>query len=324
MAISKSSRRLWLLLLGAVVLPFLLYAGAWYFLPLQAAELSQRWMFWREGVKQVESAGLHGYLHDTCAGAPPSVLAAKGCTCVAMIHGLADNALTWKNILLWPANGWIDPVKLYAFDLPGSGRSAPPASSAEYRVRAQARRLKDALAPLCPRWVVVGNSLGGWIGAWVALDWSEGVSRLLLLGSAGLKGPTAGGQEPELRSIFVNPSVESLKEFQARAYFKGRALPDRVWRAAVERMKASNAREVIAAQTPEDELDGRLPALRKPTLLLWGKADRIEPPEVGLRFKSLIRGSIWQEVPDCGHLPQKECPLEVIRGIGNMINYGGV
>jgi pimeloyl-ACP methyl ester carboxylesterase len=125
-------------------------------------------------------------------------------------------------------------------------------------------------------------------------------------------------------AMFAQPSVESLKEFQKRAYFKGRELPDYVWRAAVERMKSSNARQVIEAQTPEDFLDERLPSLRKPVFLLWGKADRISPIATGQRFKALLRNPIWQDAPDCGHLPQKECPLEVIRAIGSMVTYGAV
>jgi pimeloyl-ACP methyl ester carboxylesterase len=302
------------------VIAGLIYWGLWFFLPLQTSELSSRFEFWREGVHEVESAGLHGYVRDTCHAAGGNT-EGKACSCVVMIHGLADSAMTWKKVLLWPENGWLEPVKLYAFDLPGSGRSPAPSDLSDYRVRKQAEKLRQALAPLCSHWIVVGNSLGGWVGAWLGLDWSEGVSKLLLIDSAGLKKSVS---DAEIQSYFVDPTVDSLKEFQKRAYFKGRPLPDHVWSAVVTRMKQSNARQVIAAQTPEDDLDGRLPALRRPTMLLWGVEDRIIPLTTGKQMRSLIPGAIWQEAKDCGHLPQKECPLDVIRAIYNMVAYGAV
>lgn len=238
-----------------------------------------------------------------------------------MIHGLADNAITWKKVLLWPENGWLESVKLYAFDLPGSGESPAPLNpQTDYRVRNQAHALQKALEPVCSKWMVVGNSMGGWIAAWLALDWPEGVSRLILVDSAGLK----DAMSPESLQAFNHPTVETLKEFQKRAYFQGRPLPDHVWRAAARRMEQSNARQIIEAQTPEDFLDGRITALRRPTMLIWGQADHLLPISEGKELKSLIPGSVWNEVPQCGHLPQKECPLDVIKAINNMVGYGSI
>jgi pimeloyl-ACP methyl ester carboxylesterase len=288
-----------------------------YLFPLELAELSNRYEYWREGVTDVRSGGLHALLSDHCQGKRPDE-----CTCVAMIHGLADTAGTWKKVLFWPANGWLKPFKLYAFDLPGSGRSPAPADPAQgYRVRNQARTLRDAMQPLCAKWMVVGNSLGGWIAAWLALDWPEGVSKVILADSAGLK---AGASDPRELEAFTHPTVELLKEFQRKAYFSPRPLPDHVWRAAVERMKSSDARAVLAAQTPDDYLDGRVAAVRRPVLLLWGQADQLTPMALGKALKDQIPGSVWMELPQCGHMPQKECPLEVIRAIGRMADFGAI
>lgn len=285
-----------------------------YFFPLQLAEFSNRYEFWKGGVQSFRSGELHGYVQDRCGGK-------KDCTCVALVHGLADNAITWKKILLWPENGWLLPVRLYAFDLPGSGDSAPPQDPAQaYRVRNQARALRAAMEPLCNRWVVAGNSLGGWVSSWLALDWSEGVAKLILMDSVGLKSTSDPGE----LEAFRNPTVEALKEFQRRAYYKGRELPESVWRAAAERMRQSNARQVLEAQTDQDYLDGRVTSLRRPTLLFWGQADGLTPVSHGLQLKSQIPGALWIEVPQCGHLPQKECPLDVIRAIGKMVDFGAV
>src|SRR4051812_24905126 len=111
MAKGSRTKALWVLVLTGGFLAALVGAGTYLF-PLQLAELSNRYDFWKEGVQSFESAGLHGYFVDRCGG---TIRTAKECTCVVMIHGLADDAMTWKKILLWPNNGWLKPVKLYAF-----------------------------------------------------------------------------------------------------------------------------------------------------------------------------------------------------------------
>jgi predicted metal-dependent phosphoesterase TrpH len=51
-----------------------------------------------------------------------------------------------------------------------------------------------------------------------------------------------------------------------------------------------------------------LPEVRVPTLLVWGKDDRITPPEVAERFHALIPESELVLLPNCGHAPMLEQP----------------
>jgi len=108
---------------------------------------------------------------------------------MVLIHGVGDDAKTWKRILLEPRDSWLKPVRLYAVDLPGSGKTPPPANSEGYRVRKLAETLRSALSEVkeCQRWMVVGNSLGGWVGTWLTVDWKDNVNKLVLVGSAALK-----------------------------------------------------------------------------------------------------------------------------------------
>lgn len=210
-------------------------------------------------------------------------------------------------------------LKLLAVDLPGSGLTAAPKDLSEYRVRKEAEKLRSILASLCPQWVVVGNSMGGWVATWLALDWPEGIRRLMLLDSAGLKKGSEANQD-----LLVKPSLESMKEFQKRAYYRPRFIPDWEWRVVLERIKMSHVSQIWQAQTEEDYLDTRLPALRRPTLLAWGKEDQVIPLSVGQQMRELIPGVLWREFPECGHLPQKECPLPVIQGIIDIVHYGAM
>ncbi len=311
-------KKTFLVLFGVLAIFALGYQSWKTFFPLEASELAQKWEFWREGVQSVElsnsQTSVYGYLQDHCEKN------SRSCSCVLLLHGLADNALTWKRLLLWPKTGWPEPVKLLALDLPGSGKSPFPQDLTELQVRKMSLKLKSVLSPLCPYWTVVGNSMGGWVASWLAIEWPEGVNKMLLLSSAGLKKL----EQPSAVSAFSEPTIDSLKEFQKKAYYKSREIPDSVWKAIVERMKESHARQIRLAQVPEDDLEGKLHRVKAPTMVFWGMADQIIPMTIGKILQSQIPGSIWREVPECGHLPQKECPLQVIQAISQMIQLGAM
>jgi pimeloyl-ACP methyl ester carboxylesterase len=296
------------------------YAGFVRFWPLEAARWSTYWELRSGNVETIVAGGLHGYYRDTCA--PGSKAEFGKCSCLVLVHGLGDEALTWKRILLMEPKEWANGVRLYAFDLPGSGSSEPPLFEKDYRVRKMAEHLGQALDAVqgCDRWIAVGNSLGGWVASWLALDWGKTkVNRLILVDSAGLKAST---QAEGGASLLGEPTIASLKEFQKRAYFKPRPIPEHIWRAIAARAAQGNSRKVIAAQTEEDFLDTYLPALRRPTFVFWGTADRVIPLEQGRYLTTLIPGAQLHQAPDCGHLPQKECPAALMKTLNGVIRFG--
>ncbi len=310
-----------LTLLGAAVgLMASFYVWRW-FQPIEASEFKAKLELRWSGVKTVEYGGLKGYLRNHCIENPTAD--AQQCVCVAWIHGLGDQALTWKRVLQENPPTWNEKrLKLVALNLPGSGDSPAPAQLPEgYRVRKQAEALAKALdqVPGCPRWMLVGNSLGGWVATWVALDWTNRVNKLLLVGPGGLKYEGLHASD-----LLKTPTIETLKEFQAKAYYQAKPLPDHVWKAALERMKKGNSAQVLAAQTPADYLDTYLPSIRIPTLVFRGGADQIAPREVVQEMARLIPGALYREAPACGHLPQKECVGALVRVVNELVLFGAI
>src|SRR5207245_6423985 len=57
-----------------------------------------------------------------------------------------------------------------------------------------------------------------------------------------------------------------------------------------------------------ENLEGRLHEIQAPTLVVWGRDDRITPPEVAERFHALIPDSRLAFLPRCGHAPMIEQP----------------
>jgi pimeloyl-ACP methyl ester carboxylesterase len=270
------------------------------FLPIDWSEAKLRFRLWKAGARPVLWEKHRGFTQDRCAGHPPAE-----CGCVWFIHGLGDSVVTWRNFFLEPDAFGKTPVRVYAIDLPGHGGSLKRHDLKEYRVLNIARELDAGIAQTkeCTRNALVGNSFGGWVAARLAIDFPKHYSAIILISPTGL-----ASVENETKDLFKSPTVESLKEFQRRAYFKPRILSNSEWSLAAQRMKSSSSEEVRGAQTPADRLDGSLGKITAPTFLIWGEADQIvSRPAMG-QFNHEIPHSELSTLAECGHLPQKECP----------------
>jgi pimeloyl-ACP methyl ester carboxylesterase len=64
----------------------------------------------------------------------------------------------------------------------------------------------------------------------------------------------------------------------------------------------------VARAAKRHNLEERLGDVRVPALIVWGKEDRITPPEVAERFHAGIPGSQLVYLPNCGHAPMLERP----------------
>jgi pimeloyl-ACP methyl ester carboxylesterase len=291
--------------LAVLALAALGAAGAIWLAPFQTHTALRRLALWRGGARRVAAGPLLAYEKSTCRPGAP-------CRCVALVHGLGDSALTWDKTMLGEGGASIPPdgTLLLAVDLPGTDGSAP---AADYGIRAQARILRAALETRCPEWTVAGNSLGGWIAGWLALDWPAGVRRLVLVNAAGLTDPS--GLALQAARTLAGPTVEAMKLFNARAYARPRPVPERAWPAVVESIRARPPAAVFAALKLEDVLDARLKDVKAETTIVWGSSDGILPAEFAERFRKGLRGATLERIAACGHLPQQECPGSVSRAL---------
>jgi pimeloyl-ACP methyl ester carboxylesterase len=156
-----------------------------------------------------------------------------------------------------------------------------------------------------PRAVVGGNSLGGHLALELALAHPERVSGLILTGSSGLfeRGFTRG--------VPHRPTPEYVREKMEEIFYDP-ALVTPEWVESVRRivtMRRSALRVLqVARAAKRHNIEDRLHEIRVPTLLVWGKDDRITPAEVAERFHALIPDSALFFIPDCGHAPLLEQP----------------
>jgi pimeloyl-ACP methyl ester carboxylesterase len=165
------------------------------------------------------------------------------------------------------------------------------------------RSFLDALE--VPRAVVGGNSLGGHLAIELALRDPRRVSGLVLTGSSGLFERSFGRGVPHLPTTeFVRQKMEEI--------FYDTAQVTPAWVEAVCRTLTTRplARRIVqvARSAKRSNVESRLGEIAVPTLVLWGKDDRITPPEVAERFAALIPDAELVFIANCGHAPMLEQP----------------
>ncbi|WP_306209092.1 alpha/beta fold hydrolase [Actinoplanes sp. RD1] len=155
---------------------------------------------------------------------------------------------------------------------------------------------------------VVGNSIGGWITAELALLHSPRISGYVLVDAVGIEVPG----HPVADFFSLTPA-----ELAARSYHDPQtygvdpaALPPQVREALAGNRVALEAYAGRAMTDPA--LAARLREVRAPALVVWGEADRIGDTAFGRAFAGAIPGARFTVLPEAGHLPQIESPDALI------------
>ena len=225
---------------------------------------------------------------------------------VLLLHGLMGQMHHWDGVL----DGLADHCRPIALSLPIFDRALPSPT-----IHALARHVVHFLDALgITRAVVGGNSLGGHVALEVALQHPQRVSGLILTGSSGLFARTF------TRGVPRRPTVEYIRA-KLEEVFYDRSLVTDGWVAAASAIVTTpaSARRVVrfARAAKRANLENRLGAIAVPSLLVWGREDRITPPEAAQRFHALLPDAQLWFLARCGHAPMLERPeafAEIVAG----------
>jgi pimeloyl-ACP methyl ester carboxylesterase len=77
------------------------------------------------------------------------------------------------------------------------------------------------------------------------------------------------------------------------------------------------ARQCIPSDA--DELVAKFKNISTPTLILWGRHDRIIPLKVGELLSQALPNSVLEVFEECGHIPQEEQPQKTIERISQFL-----
>jgi pimeloyl-ACP methyl ester carboxylesterase len=243
---------------------------------------------------------------------------------VLAIHGLGGSWTVWLENLPAIARG----RRAIAVDLPGFGRSAP--SGDGIAISGYSRVLARLLEELSiENAVLIGNSLGGWIAADIALRAPGRVSALVLVDAGGV--PPTGLERrkalaimeaaarlapyaPRFRSALA--SRRMLRSLALRSTFARPAgvAADLVYMALPAAPDPGFSAALFAAKRSwSDAWCDMLTEIACPTLIVWGDRDSLLPLRHAREYARRIVGSRLQVIEQAGHLPMLERPTEFNR-----------
>lgn len=165
------------------------------------------------------------------------------------------------------------------------------------------------------RATLAGHFIGGWLAAEMAVMSPPLAERLLLVDAAGVR-----PREGEITDIFLHggEGTRRLSFFdltQVADYerlFGSKPAPDE--REAHVINREATTRYCWKPYMHDPSLAPLLERLRAlPTLLVWGREDRIVPVEAGELYRNAIAGAHLEIIDRCGHFPHLEKPVEFMR-----------
>jgi pimeloyl-ACP methyl ester carboxylesterase len=262
---------------------------------------------WPSMIRTLEVQGRRVNVVDGGGDGPP----------LLFVHGLGG---CWQNWLLnLPA--FMDSHRVVALDLPGFGESEMP--SDPISIRGYARTLDgvcDQLGVENP--VVVGNSMGGFVAAEMALSFSTRVAKLVLVSAAGLSTEYLQ-REPLLAFARVWAAATTRAGVRSEPVVRRPRLRRVALQTVVrypERLSVPLTYELVQGAGKDgfipalEALMGysfrdRLERIEMPVLIVWGRNDILVPVGDAARFERLIGANAHKVIfDDTGHLAMLERP----------------
>ncbi len=269
-----------------------------------------------------------GLMRDlTASGVRLRVAEAGSGPPVVLLHDLLLDHRSWDGVV----ERLLGEFRCVAPDLPGFGESEkPPPSRFPYGVEAFAEAVADLYAGLeLGRAAVVGHGLGGAVALRLAAEHPELVSKLVLVDSLCYEAP-----RDLMRRVALLPVVGSFlfKQIWGRASFRAffrETLLSSTAAVSNERIDAfydafntpaarGSALATLRATVDTRTVVATTTRVQTPTLVVWGRWDKIYPSGNGQRLAREIRGAGF-ELMDAGHTPQEERPAELAHAIARFL-----
>ena len=294
------------ILLVLIFAPLITLALFYFLFPEQLVQL-MRWLMRRRARVVRKTVTVDGRRWPYLEGGDPSK------PTLVMVHGFGADKDHWTFYAPWLTKDY----RLIAPDLPGFGENDRD-GELPFDVASQAARLKgflDALGIERPH--LGGNSMGGWIALRFAIDYPGALRTLTLMNTAGV----VGTNESELQRLAAdrdyNPlvlaSLEDADRLIAFVVRKPTHVPARL--KPVIYADALRHRDlldkifwIIADEMEQKPLNDELGKVKVPTLILWGRHDKLIDVSCVAVLEAGIAGSRSHIFDHVAHVPMIEDP----------------
>jgi pimeloyl-ACP methyl ester carboxylesterase len=254
-------------------------------------------------------------------------------TLIVLLHGFGSSTYSWHKVM--------EPISAYgfvlAYDRPAFGLTERviPYKDVEnnpYVLSYQPQILLELIeSKPIKKIILVGNSAGGTVALQTALDYPELIDGLILVspavyGDAGapkwIKPILNLPQMDRLGPVFVRTirerglellkiawsDPEKISEDDLFNYQKPLSI-DR-WDVGLWEFTKANAKNNLADHVAE---------IKIPVLVISGINDRIIPVDQSRQLATELQNATLVVIPECGHVPQEECPLEFMNAVDDFI-----
>lgn len=243
---------------------------------------------------------------------------------VILVHGIASTSSHWTHTA-------IDLVKrgysVIALDLPCHGRSADPhdldspkrpkACTPDYFFGLFSEWMSEVAPKITGSpYHLVGNSLGGGMCLRFALESPEVLKSLMLISPAG--GFESKQQWEDFRENLQFKTSKDLaraRDYIERIYHRPPIYTFALAKPFMKAMSEGGLQEMVALSNYENaaiiSAEKGLRTLEMPTLIIWGKSEKLFPRTHLENFKKHLKSSAslaFEEPAGIGHVPQLEKP----------------
>ena len=246
--------------------------------------------------KTVSVLSFNMYYRELGSGAP-----------VVLLHGLGGDGSRWgPNIRPLAAD-----FRVIVPDQVGFGQSDKPL--ANYHNGMLAEFLAGFMKAIdVPKASIVGSSMGAWVGIYFAVHYPQMLERLVLVDGGSYRSATGAvaPKDPHRRQIQNGVTLAETREFFEIMYHNKDLLTDNIIEEGLV-MRLRSAYTIGKMQEASDKGLGSVSeeearSIKAPTLIVWGKYDRVVDPATADKLQAVIPGSRKVVIDNAGHLPQLE------------------
>lgn len=243
----------------------------------------------------------------------------RDCPALILLHGSNASLHTFEPVIERLGSEF----RIITYDQPGHGLTGPHPRD-DYSAAGMFEALDAVVAAAgVDRFVLGGNSMGGWVAWRYALARPERVAALILIDAAGA--PLRAGETPPplnlgfrlARNPLARPLLERFtpRSLIRKSLLQTMAVDDIVTEEMVDRywelLRFPGNRRATALRARTDREDGyadRLGEIRTPTLILWGAEDRLIYATAAETFAERIPDAKVEVFAGVGHIPMEEAP----------------
>ncbi|GAA3521614.1 hypothetical protein GCM10022393_40040 [Aquimarina addita] len=236
---------------------------------------------------------------------------------LVLVHGLGDD----KNSFVQSAKFLTNDYYLILPDLLASGENNKD-KFLDLSIKGQIEFLHKFLTKLgVKKFYLAGNSMGGHISAAYAIAYPDDVKKLVLINAAGLK-----LDDHMVYTGFDNilQNEIDLDKVLSRVFYKVPDMPRPLKKMYISQINDSRdfLNNSIIPQIKKGkyfDLKDSINKIKAPTLILWGKHDKVVKFNVAERYNRDIPISEIEVIKNASHSPQLEVPNVVATSINKFI-----